>query len=152
MMILKMSQIQYLKSFKDQMVTFLDELIEKFYDEPAFILIRIFVKDKIPVDAVLGRFMKECLQYKSLVDCRNDKLFTDSGFLCRTYGDSLGQEHIDKFKDIWINPKYLDKDDRKIIWEWMDLFFKLSYNYYKKFGAVEEWEFDLEQQIKNLKL
>ena len=146
------SQIQYLKSFKDQMVTFLDELIEKFYDEPAFILIRIFVKDKIPVTAVLGRFMKECLQYKSLVDDRNDKLFTDSDFLCRTYGDQLGQEHIDKLKDIWVNPKYLDKDDRKIIWEWMDLFFKLSYNYYKKFGPVEEWEFDLDEQIKNLKL
>ena len=79
-----MSQIQYLKSFKDQMVKFLDELIEKFYDEPAFILIRIFVKDKIPVTAVLGRFMKECLQYKSLVETRNDKLFTDSGFLLGT--------------------------------------------------------------------
>tara|TARA_B100000131_G_C18013497_1_gene571516 strand:+ start:420 stop:881 length:462 start_codon:yes stop_codon:yes gene_type:complete len=139
----------YIKGFKEQMVDFLDELIEMFPTDGSFILIRVFVNDKIPVTAVLGRFMRDCLKYHKLVETRNDKLFLSKDFLYNSYGKEVGIDQIDRFKDIW--EKELDEDDKEMVWTWMDLFFKLSMNYYKKFGPVEEWEFDLNEEVRKLK-
>ena len=69
------NEIQYLIHFKTQMLHFLDELIQLFPNEPSFIIIRIFVNDKIPVKDVIGRFMKECLPVTRSVKERNDKFF-----------------------------------------------------------------------------
>ena len=139
----------YIKGFKDQMVEFLDELIEMFPTDGSFILIRVFVNDKIPVTAVLGRFMRDCLKYYKLVKERNDNLFLSKDFLYNSYGEEVGIDQIDRFKDIW--ERELDEDDKEMVWTWMDLFYKLSMNYYKKFGPVEEWEFDLNNEIEKLK-
>ena len=139
---------EYIKSFKEQMIEFLDQLIDMFPTDGSFILIRVFVNDKIPVTAVMGRFMRDCLKYHELVETRDDSLFLSQDFMYNSYGQEVGIDQIDRFKDIW--QKELDSDDRKMVWAWMDLFFKLSMNYYKQFGPIDEWEFDLDEEKKKL--
>ena len=142
------TEIEYLISFRDNMVKFLDELIEQFPHEASFILIRIFVKDKIPITAVLGRFMMECLPYKKYIKDRNDTFFLNSDMILNKYAEDAGLDRIDRFREMWTNDKILDTDDKQVIWDWFDLFFNIAINYYKKFGPVDEWEFDLEKSIK----
>jgi len=139
------NELGYLIDFKEQMVKFLDELIIQFPEEAAFIFIRIFVKDKIPVQDVLGRFMRDCLPYKKFIQEKNDLFFLNSDIIYNTYASEVGQEEMNKFKDLWVGDK-LDDEDKEAIWAWMTLFFKLSISYYKKFGCVEGWEFDLEKE------
>ena len=54
-------RIKLLLQFRDQMIRFLDELIEQFPSESQFIIIRIFFKDKIPVEDIIGNFIKQVL-------------------------------------------------------------------------------------------
>lgn len=142
----EVNELGYLMDFKEQMVKFLDEIIIQFPDEPAFYFIRIFVKDKIPVQDVLGRFMRDCLPYKKFIQEKNDLFFLNSDIIYNTYASEVGQQEMNKFKDMWTSGK-LDEEDKECIWAWMILFFKLSTSYYKKFGYVEGWEFDLEEEV-----
>ena len=145
-----LKKFQYIKLFKDKMVDFLDELIEQLPGEPVFLLLRIFVNDKIPVNDVLGRFMKDCLKYKDYVQNRNDLLFTQGDFLYSSYAEEFGREYLDQFKTFWLDEKYLSKQSKEVVWQWFDLFYKLSMDYYTNYGPVEEWEFDLEEEMKKL--
>ena len=43
----------------DELPKFLDEIIEQFPYEGDFVLIRMFIKDQIPVADILGRFIRE---------------------------------------------------------------------------------------------
>ena len=75
------NELGYLIDFKEQMVKFLDELIIQFPEEAAFYFIRIFVKDKIPVQDVLGRFMRDCLPYRKFIQEKNDLFFLNSDII-----------------------------------------------------------------------
>tara|TARA_Y100001972_G_C7621859_1_gene311894 strand:- start:163 stop:660 length:498 start_codon:yes stop_codon:yes gene_type:complete len=143
----EVNQLSYLIDFKEQMVKFLDELIIQLPQEPAFYFIRIFVKDKIPVQDVLGRFMRDCLPYKKFIQEKNDLFFLNSDIIYNTYASEVGKEEMNKFKEIWTSGT-LDDEDKECIWAWMILFFKLSMSYYNRFGCVEGWEFDLEEEVR----
>ena len=140
------NELGYLMDFKEQMVKFLDELIIQFPEEAAFYFIRIFVKDKIPVQDVLGRFMRDCLPYKKFIQEKNDLFFLNSDIIYNTYASEVGQDEMNKFKEMWTSGR-LDEEDKECIWAWMILFFRLSMSYYNKFGCVSDWEFDLDAEI-----
>ena len=144
-----MSQIGYLKDFKTQMVNFIDELIEQFPQEAAFVLIRIFIKDKIPAEDVLGRFMRDCLPFKDFIDNKDETFFLNSDIIYQSYAnDTSGEDdEVNRFRELW-RSNQLDDDDREVIWSWMNLFFKLAISYYKKYGYVRGWEFDLDASVK----
>ena len=141
------NELGYLIDFKEQMVKFLDELIIQFPEEAAFYFIRIFVKDKIPVQDVLGRFMRDCLPYRKFIQEKNDLFFLNSDIIYNTYASEVGQDKMNKFKDMWTSGK-LDGEDKECIWAWMKLFFRLSISYYNKFGCVDGWEFNLEEEVR----
>lgn len=135
--------------FKVRMLEFIDELIEQFPYEPSFIIIRVFVCDKIPIQTVLGRFMKECLPYKEFVLNKDDNFFLYSDFMYEKYSLDVGEDNISNFRKLWESDK-LDKEDKEAVWKWLALFIKLSKNYYDKFGCVEGWEFSLDTEVNNI--
>ena len=57
-----------MQKFRDQLVTFLDEIIDQFPTECDFVLIRMFIKDQIPVHDILGRFIRDILPLKEHVE------------------------------------------------------------------------------------
>lgn len=144
-----MDETQYLIRFKKSMVQFIDELIQQFPHEPSFVLVRIFINDKIPIKDVLGRFMKECLPYKNVVAKRDATFFVYSDFIYEKYVEDVGTDNMSNFRSVW-DSEYLDDDDKDAIWDWIELFISICTQYHTKFGCVEDWEFNLEDEIKNV--
>lgn len=130
-------KLKYMKEFRDQLVIFLDELIEQFPYEGDFVLMRIFIKDQLPIYDVIGRFIRDLLPLKKQVQKRDSDFFIQNTFLYTSA--SLGEEKINHFKNLWLSDK-LDDFDRLTIWKWMDLFISIADKYFKKFGHVKEWE------------
>jgi len=135
-----MSEFQLLNTFKQQIIKFLDELIEQFPKDSEFVIIRIFVKDQIPLQDVLGRFISECLPYKSYIDNKDEKFFLESNIIVSALGgNKIGEEVMDKLKSFWKSQR-LDTEDRQMIWKWMSLFFSIAERYKTKYGYVPGWE------------
>jgi hypothetical protein len=130
-------KLKYMKEFRDQLVIFLDELIEQFPYEGDFVLIRIFIKDQLPIYDVIGRFIRDLLPLKKQVQKRDSEFFIQNTFLYTSA--SIGEDKINYFKNLWLSDK-LDDTDRETIWKWMDLFISIADKYYKKFGYVQNWE------------
>ena len=47
-------KLKILNDFRNQLIDFLDEIIEHFPTESEFVIIRMFVKDQIPATDILG--------------------------------------------------------------------------------------------------
>ena len=134
-----MSELKLLQTFKNQIINFLDELIQQFPDDAEFVIIRIFVKDQIPLGDVLGRFIKECLPYHDQIKQKNQSFFLESDIIVNALGgNKLGNDVMEKLKSLWLSDR-LDEDDREMIWKWMGLFFKIAENYKSKHGYVPGW-------------
>ena len=142
-------ELKYLITFKEQMLLFIEELIEMFDTEPSFILIRIFVSDKIPTKDVIGRFMKECLPYYKYVKDRNSEFFVYSDFIYEQYVEDVGDDALKNFRTLWESEVMTD-EIKDIVWQWLDFFIELSLKYYHKFGCVEDWEFDLNKSTQTM--
>lgn len=129
-------KLNIMMEFRHQLVLFLDELIEQFPQEGDFVIIRIFIKDQIPVADVIGRFIRDLLPLEEQVKERNEAFFLQNTILYT--GASIAKDKINHFKNLWLSDQ-LDENDRKIIWEWMDLFIAISKKYYRLFGSVPGW-------------
>ena len=135
-----MSELKLLQTFKNQIINFLDELIEQFPTDGEFVIIRIFVKDQIPLGDVLGRFIKECLPHHQQIKNKNEAFFLESDIIVNALGGSkIGNDVMEKLKSFWLSER-LDNDDRDMIWKWMGLFFQIAETYKKKYGYVPGWE------------
>jgi len=129
-------KLMIMQEFRTQLVKFLDELIEQFPMEPDFVLIRIFIKDQIPVCHIIGRFIRDLLPFKEQVRLRDQSFFIENTILYT--GGNLAENKINHFKELWLSDK-LDENDRDVIWSWMDLFIRLADSYLHKFGPVPGW-------------
>lgn len=130
-------KISLMYEFRTQLLNFLDELIEQFPEESDLIIIRIFMKDQVPVYDVLGRFIRDLLPLKSEVDQRNEKFFVENTILYTQHG--IASNKVNHFRDLWMSDK-LDDADRDVIWKWMDLLNNIGQQYFQKFGYVPGWE------------
>lgn len=126
-----------MQKFRDQLVTFLDEIIDQFPTECDFVLIRMFIKDQIPVHDILGRFIRDILPLKEHVEKREETFFLNNTLLYT--GGNISDEKINHFQELWQSDK-LDADDRETIWTWMECFIKISDCYFKKYGYINGWQ------------
>ena len=78
-----MTELKLLQTFKNQIINFLDELIQQFPSEAEFVIIRIFVKDQIPLGDVLGRFIKECLPHHDQIIRKDQAFFLESDIIVK---------------------------------------------------------------------
>lgn len=129
-------KIRILNEFRTQLINFLDEIIEQFPLETDFVLIRLFLKD-LPATDIIGRFIRDLLPLKNEVDKRNESFFLENTILYT--GGQVQTSKIDHIKSLWTSNK-LDANDKKVIWDWMDLFMKLADTYHKSFGYIKTWE------------
>lgn len=123
--------------FRTQLLNFLDELINQFPEESDFIIIRIFMKDQVPVYDVLGRFIRDLLPLKKYVDDRNELFFLEHTIFYVQNG--IAENKVNHFQQLWKSDK-LDNNDREMIWKWMDLLNSIGGQYFSKFGYVPGWE------------
>jgi hypothetical protein len=124
-----MTDIQVLKEFKNSLISFFDELIEQFPAEADLVMIRIFLKDQIPIEEVLNIFIynlnKDNQKLKLMIKDRDESAFLDNNIF-----ESLNKNKINHFKNLWRSGT-LDTDDKNIIFKWMDSFIYLADKYNK---------------------
>lgn len=135
-----MSELQLLQTFKNQIINFLDELIQQFPNQAEFVIIRVFVKDQIPLADVLGRFIKECIDFHDQIKQKDEKFFLESDIIVNALGgNQMGLDVMDKLRELWRSDS-LDQEDRDMVWRWLDLFFNIAQKYKTKYGSVPGWE------------
>ena len=120
------SKIQILIDFKTSLVNFFDELIEQFPEEGDLVVIRIFLNDQVPIADVMNTVIAKLLPLKELVKKRDESFFINNNVLF----DKLDKNKVNHFKKLWRSDK-LDAEDRKVIWQWYDLFISLTEKYQK---------------------
>ena len=122
-----MSHLQILKDLKENVVVFLDELIEQFPEEADFIILRLVVQNKIQPETLLQGFVKEVLPFKSQIENKDEAFFLESNL---SIFNSLDKSKVNHFKLIWKSDRLMD-DDRQTIWAWMNTFVFLTEQYQK---------------------
>jgi len=124
-----MSETQILIQFKNSLVSFIDELIEAFPQEPDLIILRIFLKDQVPVQDVMNKFIhainKDGQQIKKDIEQRNESVFLKNDIF-----EAIAKSKSINFSKLWRSDT-LDDEERKIIWKWIDSFVLLSERYVK---------------------
>jgi len=124
-----MTEILILKEFKKNLTAFIDELIDQFPVEDDLIALRIFFNDQVDIKKVMETFThnlnKDDQKIKEYIKDNNDSFFID-GFTI----DYLGEPKNINVKKIWRSPR-LDKEDKQVIWKWIDSFVYLSDKYAK---------------------
>ncbi len=122
--------IRVLSIFKTQFIQFLDELIAQFPQEPDLVIVRIFMKDQVPVADVMCHIICEVLPHEKAIKQRDDDFFLKNNELFQ----ELNPDTVVHFKRLWTS-KNLEKDDRDAIWRWFDAFIMLAKKYQSCIGA-----------------
>lgn len=124
-----MSDTQILIQFKNSLVSFIDELIESFPQEADLIILRIFLKDQIPIEDVMKKFIyiinKDDQSIKKQIKDRNENVLLKSEIF-----DSIAKSKSIDFEKLWKSDN-LDDDERNTVWKWIDSFVILSDRYSK---------------------
>jgi hypothetical protein len=120
------NSVLILNEFKKGLISFFDELIEQFPEHGDLVVIRILLKDQLPVTQIMNYFISNVLPEKQMVKERNQKFFTESNAL---FG-LLGNDRASNLKNLWKSPK-LDKDDKDVMWKWIDTFILMVEKYQK---------------------
>lgn len=118
--------ITILQDFKTNLIAFLDELIGQFPEEGDFVVMRIFLKDQVPIADIMTQSCNRVLPLKSKIKERNESVFLENDSI---FG-SLSREKVNHFKKLWRSGN-LDPDDKETVWRWMDLLVRLMDKYVK---------------------
>ena len=136
----KQTKEKLLILFKKQVISFLDELISSYSQISTFVIIRVFVKDQIPLNDVLGRYIKICLIYKDKVEKRDEDFIINSDAIIEGLGATdWAMDTKKELTNFWLSDQ-LDTDSKEMIWKWLNLLMSIAQKYYDKFGMVEGWE------------
>ena len=123
-----MSTGEILKEFKNSIISFLDELIDQFPYEGELIVSRVFINDQHPIKSIMDTFNWELNRnegiIKHMIKERNECYFTENNIL------NIEQEKFNRFKQLWYSNS-LDKEDKIVVWKWIDSFVYLAEKYSK---------------------
>jgi len=131
----KMSEIHVLKEFKNNLISFFDELIDQFPDIGELVMIRIFLNDQViikdVVESVSYQINKNDQMIRKIIKDRNEEFFLEeNNFFDGLSVSSSKQDKVLKFQTIWRSNR-LDNEDKDTIWKWIDSFVFLTDKYNK---------------------
>jgi hypothetical protein len=110
--------VKLISKFKDNLVSFFDELISQFPSEGEFIVIRVLIKDQLPIVEIINHFNTEILPQRDIIKNRNEIFFTSES---SSLFSKLSPKTASRFAELWKNGS-LDEDDKKVMWRWVDSF------------------------------
>lgn len=122
-----MSKLDLLKQLNNHLVSFLDELIETFPQEPDFIIFRILVKDKLDTEDIMNYIVNRLCPLQDMVKNKNESFFLDNNILFENL-DKKNNDKINRFKKIWISGN-LDQENKDILWSWFASIISLGKRY-----------------------
>lgn len=94
---------------KKILVEFIDELLLQSPDNEKLICYRIYINDQLPIDNLLDECHSLFTKHIEDIKDRNEYFFIISKL---------------QLYDIWFDDTVLDDDDRKNLWEWINMILK----------------------------
>jgi hypothetical protein len=119
-----MSELNLLIQLKDNLIIFFDELIELLPEEPDLVIVRIFLKDKIPIMDVMEYIIEKLVPLKHLVIEKDDNFFMNHNILF----EKLDENRVNHFKRLWTSGA-LDNENKGTVWRWFRSFIYLAEKY-----------------------
>ena len=112
----------YLSKFKENMIIFLDEMVDTF-NFPEFIIFRVMINN-IAIDIVMTEFIKHVLPNKQKVTSRTVEFF-------KTLSNLTTKEINNTILCIYriVISETIDKETKEVIRKWFDQFIILSEKY-----------------------
>jgi hypothetical protein len=120
-----MSEFEILNEFKYTFISFLDELVESFPEQPEFVMTRILFANSIKFEDVSNHVIQVYLPLKKEIKDRNAVFFLKNNDIFTKYNS---KEKVDFWKRFW---KSLDEDDKDMMWAWIDSFIFIVEKYQK---------------------
>lgn len=120
----KLNKIEILKLFKENIIIFLDNLIELFPEESDIIVVRILFDTQISIEKFMKIFSSMILPAKDIIQKKDEKFFLDDP----KFFDGVDQGKVIHWKRMWQSGR-LEEDDKKQLWSWLDLFVNLCEQY-----------------------
>ena len=118
--------MEVLNEFKTQLILFFDELIDQFPGEGDLVVARLFISNQVCIADLMNDFNhhinKDDQYLKNMIKERKEEFFLTHN-LFESYKNSLNN-----FKKIW-RSQQLDKEDKAVIWSWVDTFVFLCDKY-----------------------
>jgi len=111
-----------LTDFKRNIISFFDELIEMFPNIGEFVMIRILLKDQLPISSVMNHFISTVLPEKNTIKSRDDSIILEKDIF---FPKSKTLE-FKGLRSVWSS---LDDEDKGTIWAWLDSFVFLCEKY-----------------------
>jgi len=117
-------KFELLIKFKNVLLEFIDELVQQFPNDSDIVMCRIFIKDQIPTQTIMDKFIKYFIPHHDLI-INQDPLFFTVG--TSDFCTSLNL-NTNIFEKIWYSGT-LDEDDQQVIWQWITSLYKLVLKY-----------------------
>jgi hypothetical protein len=107
---------QILIQFKKQLISFFDELISQFPNEPCFVMLRILFNDQAPIKEVMNKFVHKLVSTRDMIKNRDENFFLSQ---TQSFLSFLDKDTSQTLKRLWRSDT-LDTDDKDTIWRWID--------------------------------
>lgn len=124
------SQLDMLIEFKNQFITFFDELIAQFPSEGDLVVMRLYISTQMDIGDTVNRLLHEMNRNngksREAVKNRDDSYFLDYSISPETNK----KYKLNHFKTLW-RSQSLDSEDRQVIWSWIDTFVHMADKYSK---------------------
>jgi len=124
------TKIKLLALYKEQLITFLDELIEQFPREGDLVILRVFFGNQIDTATVIEIFLERINdnsnQLRKMIKERNETFFLEHDAF---YGTD--QSKVSHFRNLWLSND-LDDETKTTIWNWVDIFVSIADKYSKE--------------------
>ncbi len=118
-----------LVEFKTNIISFFDELIDQFPEEPDLVVVRIFVNDQVPIEDFIDLFVynlnRSDQRLRNCIKERNEKYLLEN----RLFSIFDSKNKIVKIRKFWRSR--LDDDDKIVIWKYLAMFVYLADKYLK---------------------
>jgi hypothetical protein len=131
----KLSIIEILQLFKNNIIKFFDALIELLPKEGDLIILRVMFESQIPIDNALKLFASRIIPYRDLLKNRDERFFLE----CTDLFTGIRKDRVSYFKDLWASGA-LTKEDKDSLWRWFLLFLKLALEYEARTVPVQTME------------
>jgi len=115
--------------FRNQLVSFCDELIRQFPEEGDFVVFKLFITSQVPIKTIMEGFNryinKNEQKIRLMIKARNDDFFIRENLF-----KFLSAERKNRLSTLWTDGR-MDVEDKKVIWKWVDSFVMLGDRYAK---------------------
>lgn len=117
-----LSKFQILALFKDNLIKFLDALIEKLPQERELITMRVLFSDQIPIETAMERFSSRIIPYEDLINNNNESFIINNN---NDLFSGITSSKVSYMKKLWSSSSFT-QEDKEELWKWFKMFLKLA--------------------------